>query len=251
MLHRVFQLLSSFLASAEDCLLASTSEGVVERLVHTLRYFPAKSHVVVSATKAAILFCSDEYCRSVFVDLGGLHAVLEAVRQVIQKDREIGSRVNRLAIANCFRTLALVTKMPTCRSAMCQHEHLSLCTTAVKRYGHDDAIAESIAELFYNISTEDNHSPSQKRFFFKSRLILPLVRQIVRIQVKLLSSKSHIPKIAEHTCASLFNVCSQGRMRVVTECCENLLELAQEVVEKHPSQDEIVNVAVSLVMLIR
>lgn len=250
-LHRALQLLSTLIASSKDVLHMSATEGALQRLVHALRYFPSKIDVVTSAARAAVLFCADEQCRDAFVLAGGLGAILKAVEQIMKREREVGSLMHKRATANCVATLAMVTTESSSRSVMCQLRHVALIISVVAHYNQDDVIAEGVSELFRNISLEDTPLTSKNRIFLKSRLSVAVVQHIVNTQIRLLATMPENARVAEHACATLYNMCSQGRTRMVTECCENLPALAKRVVEHHPFQDAIVNLAVSLVMLVR
>lgn len=250
-LHRAMWLLATLTDGDDKHITMSASEGAIERVIHALQYFPGKTEVVASASRASLNFVSSDQCRSAFNNGGGVPAVLGAVREIAKREREVGSQVHLAAILGAVRVLVFAWRDPSCRWLMCQPANVSLVMNAAAVYEHDEGIAESVSDYLCNLSGEDNHLGASGSLFMRSRLAACVVEQIVDGEVKLLSAHAGSARVAAHACSALANICSQGRIKVVRRRCPALLARMQEVVERHPSEDDLVNTAVSLVMTIR
>lgn len=250
--YRAMALLNTLIAYSDEYRIMSASEGAVERVVYSLQSFPQKTEVVCCAARATEYYCMNTDTRCRFAEANGAEAILDALKGILGRKREIGSSQHRSAISNCLRALGQISLHSPWRLLLFKPDRLETILSSASQYEDDCVVAECALRLFRNMSIEENDNKNVRSFFSSTTKPNKYVaEQLIPIVYSILSSKPSYPNIAEDACATLLNLCVQGRTSLVKRGCSDLLQVIQQVVEKQPDHDLVVNLAVSLVMQIR
>lgn len=247
--HRALALLNTLIGPSADYRIMSASEGSVERVIYNLQAFAKRTEVISCAARASEYYCMTESSRVQFTEANGAEVMLEAFQQFLAIDGVVASGPHKMAISNCFRALGQISLHSSWRTLLYEPEIIRNILYGASKYADDAMVAECVSTLFRNMSVEEKVR-RKGATFFNSRTRPPkfVAEQLVPRVNSLLSKNTSNATVAENCCTTMLNFCVQGRTSLVKHNSPNLLHSIQQVVEKFPDRDVVIELGVSLLM---
>lgn len=251
LLYRCIKLLNIIIEASEEHAHLSLCEGVMERVIHSLRLFPHKLELVACASKAVELLCHYCHGRQRAVNEKCAEVLVEAFQQTVLRGKDVGSSSHRKAALNCVAAFEYLSLEPTTHVELFQTEPVNGVGWTASQYEDYVAAGEAAVSFFRTITREASDRSRKSFFLVRRKPNIPVLEQILRTAVTILSRYPGNPKIADKVCNLLLDECLVGNTSLVKGACPDLPSVVKKVVELQPAEDELINVAVSLAMRIR
>lgn len=248
--NRCIKLCNAIIESSKEYTVLSSVEGIAGLVIRALRSFPHKLEIVASASKACQYFCCYEHSRDALMTVDGVNVLLEAFQQTVLREKDIGSSAHRKATINCLSALERVSVMESTHDRLFQIEPVHAIEWTTSQYDDDSRVGECAAMFLRTLALREMERAHSRTLFVKTKPKMLILEQVFRIGTRILSLLPENPKVAASICQMLNEGCSHGHTMVIKNSCLDLLKVIQQVVERQPSDNEVVNLAVSLAMRI-
>lgn len=244
--QRALSLLNTLIGPSFEFRCMSVTEGLVERVVFTLKTFPGKTEVISPAARASEYYCRTSDGRSRFVSSNGPAILLQVFKRTVEKEPKDDRYVHKMAIINCLRAFKQVSHHLLGKALARGPNVVSTILCATHKYSDDVLMAECASVLYRNLSYEKK-AFKKDGILFSSRAKSNFSLEDLIAGVTFVLCR-HVTEayVAENCLVTLLTLCDQGRKEVLKRSCPNLSPTVHHIVETHSSNNVVIRLGVSL-----